>query len=464
VNDTKYLSSTGKALYGLGDLSSAFTWAFVSSYLTLFYTDMVGLRPAVVSGIFLTARILDIISDPAFGAIADNTHTKWGRFRPYILFGSPVLAVFAFLAFTAPFRGNIIKTAWATFTYIVTGMLYSVVNLSYGSIGAVMSFNPRERDELNSWRFTGNYLGKLILGACTIPLILVFGGGDLNKSGFTKTALLYSIISVPLWMIFFKTSREIIHPASVRHKVEFTGSLKTAFQNRPLLILMGTLLFYYIGSSAHATLWLYYMSYNVKRIDLIPYLTTFASIAGIAGIYMGKVFMHKISKKKIVTVSYAIYIALYLGFYFNDPSNITVLIIIQISGGILAFCNPAIIALLPDCIDYAEGKTGKRSDGIAYSFFNLVIKLGMAIGPAAGLILMAGNGYQAQAVQTKGSLGGINFAVNFMPAICLAFSIVILSFYDLNSKEMRRTRERLLYKRYNQGIHGPENSSGPLLP
>jgi GPH family glycoside/pentoside/hexuronide:cation symporter/probable glucitol transport protein GutA len=450
--ETRKLSTASKIFYGLGDLSAAFAWNFTSGYLTMFYTDMAGLGPAMVTGIFLAARILDIVSDPVFGATVDRTHTKWGRFRPYILFCSPILALFVFFTFTAPFHGNIAKITWASFTYIAMGMLYSVVILSYGSIGAVMTFNPRERHELNSWRFIGNYLGKFILGACTVPLILAFSnaGGNMTKSGFTKTALFYSAISIPLWMVFFKTSREEIKPISPK-KSTLAGSFKTMFQNKPLVLIIGTLFFYYAGFSAHTSLWLYYIAYNVKRIDLIPYLSTFSVIAGIAGIYIGNSLIHKMDKKKVIIFSYAVYIFLYLGFYLNNPANIKILMIIQISGGTLAFCNPAVMALIPDCIDYAEDTFGKRSDGVAYAFSTLIMKLGMAIGPSAGLSIMAWSGYRANAIQSGESLKSINFSVNLIPAVCLVFSIVILSFYDLNQKKMKEIRQRLIKRQLNPG-------------
>ena len=130
MEQTKKLSLGTKIVYGLGDFASQLVWTFVGNYLTIYYTDVVGLAPAIASAIMLIARIWDGINDPMFGAIAERTHSKWGRFRPYILFFSPILAVFNVLAFTAPFGNGKAGVAWAAFSYIGLGMLYTVVNLS----------------------------------------------------------------------------------------------------------------------------------------------------------------------------------------------------------------------------------------------------------------------------------------------------------------------------------------------
>lgn len=185
----KRLSKLTLFAYGVGDFASNLCWTFIGSYLTVFYTDVVGLAPAVAAAIMLIARIWDGINDPMFGAIAERTNTKKGRFRPYIFYGAPFLALFSVLAFTTIGSGTT-AVLWAAFTYIGCGMLYTVVNLSYGSLSTVMTTNPEDIAQLNSFRMMGTNLSSVLLNAITPPLLLMISGTD------TYTARSYTIMAI----------------------------------------------------------------------------------------------------------------------------------------------------------------------------------------------------------------------------------------------------------------------------
>lgn len=173
----KRLSKLTLFAYGMGDFASNLCWTFIGSYLSVFYTDVVGMAPAIASAIMLIAKIWDGVNDPMFGAIAERTNTKRGRFRPYILFGAPILAVLSVLAFTTIGRGNA-AVIYAAITYIGCGMAYTVVNLSYGSLSTVMTTNPEDIAQLNSWRMMGTNLSSVLLNAITAPLLMKFSGGS----------------------------------------------------------------------------------------------------------------------------------------------------------------------------------------------------------------------------------------------------------------------------------------------
>ena len=176
----KRLSKLTLFAYGMGDFASNLCWTFIGSYLSVFYTDVVGMAPAIASAIMLIAKIWDGVNDPMFGAIAERTNTKRGRFRPYILFGAPILAVLSVLAFTTIGRGNA-AVIYAAITYIGCGMAYTVVNLSYGSLSTVMTTNPEDIAQLNSWRMMGTNLSSVLLNAITAPLLMKFSGGISNQ-------------------------------------------------------------------------------------------------------------------------------------------------------------------------------------------------------------------------------------------------------------------------------------------
>ncbi len=202
--------------YGFGDLASQFVWTFVGSYLTIYYTDIVGLAPAIVSVIMMGARIWDAINDPMMGAIAERTRSKFGRFRPYIAFGCPFLAIFAVLTFTNPFGGGSAAGAiWAAVTYIIAGMLYTLVNIPYAALSGVMTEDANQRNKINTSRNIGMNLGMVIVNALSAGLALRFSGEGAevaNGHGYMMTALIYAIISIPLFLIVFATAKEKVQP------------------------------------------------------------------------------------------------------------------------------------------------------------------------------------------------------------------------------------------------------------
>lgn len=214
--EKKMASKLAVICYGFGDLASQFVWTFVGSYLTIYYTDIVGLAPAIVSVIMMGARIWDAINDPMMGAIAERTRSKFGRFRPYIAFGCPFLAIFAVLTFTNPFGGGSAAGAiWAAVTYIIAGMLYTLVNIPYAALSGVMTEDANQRNKINTSRNIGMNLGMIIVNALSAGLALRFSGEGAevaNGHGYMMTALIYAIISIPLFLIVFATAKEKVQP------------------------------------------------------------------------------------------------------------------------------------------------------------------------------------------------------------------------------------------------------------
>lgn len=181
-----------KIAYGFGEVGSQFSWGMISSYLTLFYTDVVGLAPSLISCIMIIARVWDAVNDPMFGAIAENTNTKWGRFRPYILFGCPVLALFNCLAFLNLDIPRIWKTFWCIFTYIGCGMAYTAVNISVGCLTNSMTSCNNERVSLNAVRGAMGSAGGMVLGGTAMPLILHYSKNSVSYgNSFFITALIF---------------------------------------------------------------------------------------------------------------------------------------------------------------------------------------------------------------------------------------------------------------------------------
>lgn len=448
----KKLSMLSKLSYGFGDFASQLIWTFTGSYLTIFYTDVVGLTPAIVSIIMLIARIWDGINDPMMGAMCERTKSKWGRFRPYILYGTPFLALFNVLTFTAfDFGGSSsMKIIWAAVTYIGLGMLYTVVNLSYGSLSTVMTYDPVERTALNSYRMIGTHLGGVLLNVISMPLILKFSGaGDgvtTTARGYTITAIVFTLIAVPLFYILFFNSKEVVQPVSQKNKIPLRDTIKVVVTNKPLMCIFAIMLLSMTGFFGRMGVVLYYYMYVLKRFDLIALFMTIPSLFTAFGIFLTSKFIERIGKRKMCTISYALTSIVLVGIYCTDASNVNVLIVLTALYGLFGFAFPIPMAMIPEAIDYAEDKTGIRADGTSYATVSLSTKFASAIGGAVGIMLMASFGYVANSEQTTQAINGINIVVNLLPALCYGLAIIPLWMYPLKDEENEKIRERLKAK------------------
>lgn len=453
------LSLLTKISYGLGDLASQLVWTFVGSYLTIFYTDIVGLTPAIISMIMLVARVWDGINDPMLGAIAERTRSKFGRFRPYIFYGTPFLAVFSVLTFTSPgFGGNeTAKVIWAMVTYIGLGMLYTVVNLPYGSLATVMSKSSAERTALNSYRMIGTNLGGVLLNMISMPLLVFFSGGKenvLTTKGYVLTTIVFAVIAVPLFYMVFANSKEVVQPIAPDKKVSIKDTAKVILTDRPLMCIFFMMLFAMTGFFGRMGVVIYYYIYVLQRFDLITLFMTLPSLFAAISIFLFARFAKKIGKKNMLFLSFGLSAVSLLFIYTVDYTNIPMLIFGTAFYGLTNFGAPIIMSMVPDAIDNVENNTGIRADGTAYATISLATKFASALAGAVGVILLSSFGYVANAQQTEAAMKGINIVVNLLPAGCYILSLIPLALYNISEKRYEEIRKSLdakaeEYKREN---------------
>ena len=438
-NNVKKASRLGVICYGLGDLASQFVWTFVGSYLTIFYTDIVGFAPIVVSGIMLIARVWDAVNDPMMGAIAENTRSKFGRFRPYIAFGCPFLAIFAVMTFVnmGNGAGGVIFSA---VVYIIAGMLYTLVNIPYSSLAAVMTENPKQRNLIGVSRSVGMNLGMIVVNSCSAGIALHFSGSGAEVStghGYMMTAIVYSIIAIPLFLIVFFTSKEVIMPEQEVRKVNPKETLSGMVKNKYLMVIFIVSTIQMVAFMGRISITTYYVIYCLGAFTLIALIMTIPSIGGIIGSLIVAPLANKFGKKKILAVTLLGQgIGLFI-VYFAPFTNMTQIMIGHWIYGIFNCGFPICLGMVADCVDYWEDKTGVRQDGSYYATYGLSTKLGNAIGSAAGVLIISGFGYVAGSMeQTKSALSGINLTVNLIPAILLVVAaVMIMVLWDKTDKD-----------------------------
>lgn len=257
------LSIKEKVAYGLGDTASNIIFQTVMMFLLIFYTDVVGLSPAVVGTMFLIVRIFDAVTDPLMGALADRTKTKWGQFRPYLLWLALPFGILSVLAFTTPDLSDTNKVIYAFVTYTLLMMVYTAINIPYCSLGGVLTANPKERVSVQTYRFIFAMLSGVLVAACTMPLVEYFGNGDSAK-GYQMTMIVMSIFGVVLFLLCFAGTKERIS-IPVNQKISFKDSMKQLWLNDQARLLCLAGVFLLTGQVLRFTLAVYYVKYFLGR-------------------------------------------------------------------------------------------------------------------------------------------------------------------------------------------------------
>lgn len=438
------LSKLTMVMYGLGDLASQFVWTFVGTYLTVFYTDVVGLAPLAVSMIMLLARLWDGVNDPIMGMVAERTRTKIGRFRPYILFGAPFLALFSVLTFTSPFGNGTAGVIWASVIYTIAGMLYTLVNIPYGALAAVMTEDANERNELNAWRSVGMNLGMIVVNSLSAGLMLRFSEGSsvATGRGYFTTAMIYALVSLPLFLGVFITSREVIQPSTTQ-KVSMKETMRNIVGNKYLMVLFLIMILQMTAFMGRIAVTTYYVIYCLGTFSLIAILMTIPSIGGAICSLMIVPLVKKFGKRNVLMVSMILQGIGLLVVYLSDFGNIPMIITGHIIFGAFNMGFPISLSLVADSVDYQELQTGVRTDGTAYATYGLATKIGSAVGAAFGVLLLSYFGYQANAEQTLATKNGINMIVNLFPAILFFLSAGACLFWDLTDQDTDDIRRQL---------------------
>ncbi|KAF2332555.1 MFS transporter [Flavobacterium daemonense] len=447
--------------YGLGDAASSMFWKIFSMYLLFFYTDVFGIAPAVVGTMFLITRIWDSCFDPIVGIIADRTKTKWGKFRPYLLWVAVPFAVIGVLTFYTPDFDEKGKIIYAYVTYSLMMMIYSLINVPYASLLGVMSSDRKERTTLSSYRMVFAFGGSLLALWLIEPLVNYFGGSLNSKTGWLATIAVFGVITTAFfWACFFFT-KERVKPIE-NEQSNLKEDLKDLWKNKPWWILLGagigTLVFNSIRDGAAVYYFKYYVSSSVN-FDFSLFGTDFhmaptsiylvlGQAANIIGVILATPIANKIGKKKTFFGAMAIASILSLVFYFFGKEDVFLIMTFQILISICAGCIfPLIWSMYADSADYSEWKQGRRATGLVFSASSMSQKFGWTIGGAGAGWLLGYYGFQANVEQTATAQHGIQLMLSILPAIAAAISVGFILFYPLSEEKLQTIEQDLNEKR-----------------
>jgi glycoside/pentoside/hexuronide:cation symporter, GPH family len=451
TTDSSRLSVGEKLGYGLGDTASHFVWDMVGFWILIFYTDTFGIPAAAAGTIMLIARIWDMASDPLMGVISDRTRTRWGKFRPYILWTALPYGVLAVLAFTTPDLDQTGKVIYAAVTYLLLMTAYTAINLPYSSLGAVMTSDSIERTSLNTYRFVCAFAGQLVVSGLALTLARHFGQGD-DARGYRLTVTLFAVVSFVLFMItFFSTRERIQPPKDQQHSLK--KDFKVLLANRPWVILAVVGVVSFVMFALQNLSLAYYFKYYVGREESVQLFNVVGSVALIVALPLSRPLARRFGKRNVFIASSILSGTFFVLLYLPGADSIGWVYALNVLGKMAyAPAVPLLWTMIADAADYAEWKDGRRATGLFFSAATFAQKGGWGIGGALAGWLLAAYGYVEQAAQqTALALTGIKLMISVFPGVLYVSCAAALVFYTLDEATCAKMKRDLDERRAREG-------------
>lgn len=470
------LSIKEKLGYSLGDTASHFVWDLVNFWLIFYYTDVLHISAGWASAIAILGSIMDAVMDPIVGIWADRTNTRWGKFRPFLLFGCVPFALFAFLAFFGPsLQGNAL-IAYILPMFVGLRIVYAVVNIPYSSLGAVMTDDSIERAGLNSYRFVAANIGQLIVSGFALYIVYYLGSqatgmdyaimaDDAARKAFDNTALvdetyiigfrylvgIFSCVGIILFLISFTTTQERVSPPK-RQETDMKHDFKYLFKNRPWVVLMLVGIVSFIMFAIQNISAGYYFKYYLDAESKSQIFNILGTVALIIAIPMTKPLVKKFGAKQLYIVC-SILSGLFFCLLFFAGKNFVLINIFNCLGKV-AYA-PAISLLwtmLADTADYGEWKFNRRTTGLCLSAAVFAQKIGWSIGAAIFGAIMSYihfDGSLAITITQSNAeiMNTIHWMFGIVPGVLYASCALLLLFYNLDSKTMNQMKKELELRR-----------------
>jgi GPH family glycoside/pentoside/hexuronide:cation symporter len=475
------LSFGEKAGYSAADAAANFVFMTMILFQTNFYTDVFGITAGAAATILIVARLWDAVADPIVGILADRTQTRWGKFRPWVLFTAVPWCVAMVLAYTTPKGWSMAAMiGYAAITNILLMTIYSMNNMPYAALGGVMTGDVNERAKLNSFRFIAVNAAQFIVGGFTLPLVAKFSIGHDRQHGWQMTMAVWAVLCLVLFLITFATTRERIHtpPQQIPNpKKDFAALIK----NSPWIVMFLMTLFHFAMLSFRGgALYNYYHHYADKAamydfvqklgltasaaapasggiLETLGYIVhgdkanlansnvadVFNSIVNMLGtritilvILLSPSLSKNFGKKTVAVSGFALSTVCALAFYFLSPTNVGGMVALTIIGSVMyAPTIPLVWAIYADVADYSEWQTGRRFTGIVFATIGFALKTGLALGSSSFLWIMAGLfNYDSKLPDAPNAVRGYRFCVGLGVAALFAICTVLLVGYKINKR------------------------------
>ena len=462
-----------KIAYGLGDAASSMFWKIFGMYSLFFYTDVFGITAAAAGTMFLIARLWDSFFDVFVGIAADRTKTKWGKYRPYLLWFAIPFAVMGVFTFYAPDLSSTGKLVYAYITYSLMMIVYSLINVPYASLLGAISADPKERNQLSSYRMSFAFIGSFVTFMLLQPLIDFFSktfdadsvtqaaktaeaSVSTSVTGWVMGVGVIGVICVILFLLCFSWTKERVQQIESEENVSIKTDLKNLFHNAPWWILVATGLAALLFNAVRDSVAIYYfrdfVKLNYKMAGTGWDITTIYFLVGQAANLIGVMAAPSISakygKKKTYMIAILLAGLLSIVFYFI-PNNIVWILALQFLISIFAgYVLPLLWSMFADIVDHQELLTGRRATGLIFSSSSMSQKLGWALGAALSGWILAWFNYIPDAVtQSADTIFGEKLMISLLPAACCVLAFLGMFFYPLSDRKVKEISEELNSRR-----------------
>ena len=428
-----------KISYGVGDLGFNFYWANIATYLMIFYTDVFGISPAAAGTMLFMIKMVNAFTDPMIGALADRTSTRFGKFRPYLLWMALPLAVTGVLTYSTPSLSPDGKLIWAYGTALALMICYSGGNIPYNALSGVMSNDAQQRSAINGMRFFFAFGGGMVVTAATPFLVKWFGGGN-ERLGWTLTMGFWGTAASVLFLLTFWNTRERIAPPPAQ-KNKVGQDVTDLAHNGPWMVLFCLALVIMMTITLRNATAAYYFKYVVGRPKLVAaFVPTFMAAAAV-GAALTPVLTRFFDKRLLLMLLMSATGVLSIAFFFVPKDQIAWMFALQIAIGlVLGPKSPLAFAMYADTADYNEWRTGRRATAMTFAAATFSQKLGTALAAAMMGWVFAALGYVANTAQTAQSQRGIVLMISFIPAAFAFLAVAVMLFYRLDSQQMAQIR------------------------
>ncbi|MBS5899930.1 MAG: MFS transporter [Actinomycetaceae bacterium] len=427
------IKTWNRIAYGAGDMAVNITWAALGMFIIYFYTDVALIPAAAVGTLMLFGRIFDGVTDVIVGALVDKTDTRWGKARPWVLFGAIPFAACSTLLFAVPDTSISGKLIYAYVTYLLMTIAFTAVCIPYGTINALMTRDVNERAKLNVFRMFMAQIGFLLVTTVTLPLVKRLG--DDQRAWVIAFAILTSLSVLLFWFTVAGTREIRALRDEGNENVPFNARLKAMFANKYWILATVFFLVFSIGYALNQSALVYYCKWVLGNEQLVSVLTWAYLVPVMVGFLFLPELIKRFGKTKLMMVGILVSVV-GLVVMAIAPASFAVAMGAQIVKGVGQVPLLGIVwALFPDTIEYGEWKTGIRSEGLLYSSGSFAQKLGIGIGAALMSCILAMGGYDgAASVQSGGALSAILWSFIYIPIITFVLQAVILYFYDIDKK------------------------------
>ena len=444
------IAKTNKSVafsYAMGSVGTNISWYIINNYLNLFYTDIVTLSAGAISLIMAIARVWDAINDPMMGFIVDRTKSRWGKFRPWLMFAPPFLAVFNILTFTVfPVEG-VAKVVLCLVLYIGAGMSYTAVQVPYNSLLNRLSKDSQARMDYVTASQVGSSVIQVVMSSVIMPMILFFSASDApNAKGFFISVLICNLVMIPFVWLCAKFCKEQVvteQPQAAAPRRPLMESLKDVAKNKYMLMLLFSLFVGCIAVIGRMSVLSYYVIYVMNSYTLISIMFTTLTLTQLVGNLFLPIATRKFGKIRwflIMMMAWSIGCIL---LFFIPATNTVLIMVVTAVIGFAASSSSICFGMMADCIVYGDFKMGVRDEGFFFSFQSLSVKLGTAIVGAVAIPLLYAVGYTPNVEQTQTVSTMINMIVNVVPGVLNIIAIIPMFWYKLDEKTVNDMTQKL---------------------